>query len=591
MKLLGFLVLVGCAVLAVRPTRADSVPASVAPAASAPPAVLPGPSARTHALLIGDNRGGPGQAPLRYAEADTLRVGDVLTTLAGYDARHVQRLIAPSAGQLRAALDTLGTQLAASAQAGEPTVLFLNYSGHARADALSLGDEVLPLAELRERLLALPATLLIVVLDACQSGAFSRVKGASAAGDFSYNSVQRWNTEGVAVMASSSAVELSQESDELKSSYFTHHLLVGLRGAGDGDRDGRVTLAEAYAYAYNHTLAGTAATSVGGQHVTLETDLRGKGEVPITYPAQARSGLRLPAALEGMILLQRLPSWSVLAELHKVKGEPIDLAVAEGDYAATVRQPSGVQRCTLKLADGRHTTLDMSSGCQPVEDRSTRAKGSVDADRAADEGDEGWGLEILGGFGGADVHDEYDARLRDFGFVRGSSTIGRYTFTANRRLLDHLVVGVTYFNLDATDYTRDNDGTSQTFEYSSRALGGFVQGDLSLGHHRRFVPFVRAGAGAVFGSSTYDEIVVLEPFADSDPAFQDVSSDTRNAEDSFTDYYLGASVGAQVMPLDYLGLQLELRYVLAPALQALTGETRDVGGYAMLIGLRLRTWE
>jgi hypothetical protein len=64
-----------------------------------------------------------------------------------------------------------------------------------------------------------------VVLDACQSGAFSGVKGASAAGDFSISSVRDLHSSGVAVMASSTGSELSQESSELKSSYFTHHLL------------------------------------------------------------------------------------------------------------------------------------------------------------------------------------------------------------------------------------------------------------------------------------------------------------------------------------------------------------------------------
>ena len=100
-------------------------------------------------------------------------------------------------------------------------------------------------------------------------------------------------------MASSTAEELSQESDELKASYFTHHLVTALRGAGDGDGDGRVSLDEAYRYAYRRTLASTARTQVGEQHVTLETDLAGQGEVPVTFPAEARAQLDLPAPARG----------------------------------------------------------------------------------------------------------------------------------------------------------------------------------------------------------------------------------------------------------------------------------------------------
>jgi len=101
---------------------------------------------------------------------------------------------------------------------------------------MNLGERELSLSDLRERLLSLPTTLTIVVLDACQSGAFSRTKGAEPAADFSFNSVSRLNTSGVAVMASSSASELSQESDSLRASYFTHHLLVALRGAATETR-------------------------------------------------------------------------------------------------------------------------------------------------------------------------------------------------------------------------------------------------------------------------------------------------------------------------------------------------------------------
>src|SRR5262249_46033755 len=157
------------------------------------------------------------------------------------------------------------------------------------------GDE-LPLTTLRERLTALPSALTIVVLDACQSGAFARVKGAEAAADFTYNSVSRLQQKGLAIMASSSAQELSQESDELRGSYFTHHLVTALRGAGDSDGDGRVSLDEAYRYAYRRTLASTARTQVGQQHVMLETDLAGQGDLPVTYPTEARAQLELPAA-------------------------------------------------------------------------------------------------------------------------------------------------------------------------------------------------------------------------------------------------------------------------------------------------------
>lgn len=125
----------------------------------------------------------------------------------------------------------VGAKLHAHRARGEQAVLVFYYSGHAKANAFHLGAEELPIAVLRDKLRALPSTLTLIVLDACQSGQFARPKGAEPAADFSFNSVSRLTTKGVAVMASSSAQELSQESDELRSGYFTHHLIVALRGA------------------------------------------------------------------------------------------------------------------------------------------------------------------------------------------------------------------------------------------------------------------------------------------------------------------------------------------------------------------------
>ena len=155
-------------------------------------------------------------------------------------------LLRPSLHDVERALDRLAARAAEARRRGEDAQALFYYSGHARANALNLAGDELPLDDLRARLVALPATITIVVLDACQSGAISHIKGAEPTADFSFNSVNRLTNTGIAVMASSTGTELSQESETLRSSYFTHHLLAGLRGAGDADRDGRVTLVEAY---------------------------------------------------------------------------------------------------------------------------------------------------------------------------------------------------------------------------------------------------------------------------------------------------------------------------------------------------------
>jgi hypothetical protein len=118
----------------------------------------------------------------------------VLRDLGHFDPGDVSVLLHPDAAGITAALDALSAKL--RARSGEPSEVVFYYSGHARANALTLGGEEIPLATLRERLGGLPATLTIVVLDACQSGAFARVKGAEPAADFTYNSVARLTQKG-----------------------------------------------------------------------------------------------------------------------------------------------------------------------------------------------------------------------------------------------------------------------------------------------------------------------------------------------------------------------------------------------------------
>jgi len=72
--------------------------------------------------------------------------------------------------------------------------------------------------------------------------------------------------KGDAFMTSSSANEASQESDAIRGSFFTYYLVSGLRGAADMIHDGRITLNEAYQYAYNETLSRTEKTMGGTQH-------------------------------------------------------------------------------------------------------------------------------------------------------------------------------------------------------------------------------------------------------------------------------------------------------------------------------------
>ena len=546
----------------------------------------------TYAVIVGSNPGGEGQAPLNYAEQDARRVGELLEELGRYPAQNLRVLTRPSPDQVIDALEALSSPLHAHQQAGEQAMLFFYYSGHARASAMNLGERELELSELRERLLSLPSTLTIVVLDACQSGAFSRTKGAVPAADFSFNSVSRLNTTGIAVMASSSASELSQESDVLGGSYFTHHLLVALRGGGDGNRDGRVSLDEAYRYAHDHTLADTSRTAVGGQHPTLETELTGRGDVPLTYPAEARAQIELPEELDGQVLIQKPSGGSVMAELYKAQGSSLLLAFPPGLYDVVLRgngsKQASVRQCSLDLQDDLVATV--RAGQCPliaVEPAAAQAKGASSDGSPRDTGEpltagesnehERWAVELTAGIATVG-RDAYTERLDDFGFESSSRHLtGRFSLLGLYQVNQYLGLAVQGQYLENNRLERymnryDPGPLPYRFEWDAYALTFLPRGTLTL-LDDWVALYAQLGLGLGLGFTHYYETLSGEDFAE-----------------SFVGFRVTAGGGLQLNFWKYTGLMIDVSYDYAPIVRNLTGETRDSGGLFAGLGLRARIW-
>ena len=447
----------------------------------------------TYAIVVGSNAGGPGQGALRYAEDDAQRVGKLLTELGGYAPDQVDIVLHPSPDDLRARIGKLADKLADDDKAGRPTRVLFYYSGHARSTALDLGNRELPLSELRQRLFDLPSKLTVVVLDACQSGAFSRVKGAEPAADFSFNSRQQLDATGVAVLASSSGSELSQESEQLKSSYFTHHLLVGLRGAGDTNHDGLVTVDEAYRYAYHQTLLATAETAVGGQHVSLEVDLKGHGEVPLSFPRAATAHIELPALLEGKTLIEDKRAHTVVAETYKAKGAAVRVAVAPGEYRVMVRRGTTLSRCEVN--SGGTVDLDRCT-TETLEDATTKG-GSWMSPRPT--------IIELTLFAGAEHHDAYTDTLEAFGYKEGFMPLSAgISLTGLRQWLPHVWVGGLASSETTAEWTRATDGLyPQRFSANLMTVQGGARAFTELGES--FYTYVQAMVGLGIGRTSHHD--------------------------------------------------------------------------------------
>jgi hypothetical protein len=542
-------------------------------AAGAPVDVAGSAAHRPHAyaIVIGSNTGGAGQPTLRFAENDAQQITGVLREVGHFDASDITVLAHPDNARVIRAIDEVAAKVRADADRNEQAQVVFYYSGHARANAINLGDEELSLASLRERLRALPAALTVVVLDACQSGAFAQIKGAERAADFSYNSVSKLTQKGLVVMASSTQQELSQESDELGASYFTHYLVTGLRGAADVDGDGRVSLDEAYRYAYRRTLASTARTRVGEQHVTLETDLAGQGDLPMTYPAEAKAQLELPSGLDARVLIQHRASGAVVAELQKTKGSPIRLALVAGAYDAIVSEGPTIVQCRLAVADDRVAILETTT-CPPAERDSASVKG--EGNESAGSEIDRWSVEGGIGFSWHQT-DGFTDRLNEFGYEHQTSLTklpsARFEIAAWRRLGSHLDAGLQVSTLAGDVYQRSIAGTTDTASLRGYGSALFVRASAGIAG-RWLTVYGQIGLGLSLGTLKFETTQ------------SGLSPDTTDVS---IGYLLSGAAGVHVRLGRRLGLFAQAGYDRAPAIANLIGDTHDSGGASVLLGARV----
>ena len=322
--------------------------------------VAPDATLRRFALVAGANDGGSGRVTLRYATSDARAVSHVLTQLGGVSERDLVVVENPSTSQLNQAFAELATRVGEARSSRARTEVVFYYSGHSDEDGLLLpGGERLSYAALRSRLDSTAAEVRIAVLDSCASGAMTRSKGGVARPSFLVD--QSSQLVGHAFLTSASADEAAQESERLKASIFTHFFLSGLRGAADSSHDGRVTLGEAYQYAFAETLARTTSTRAGPQRPGYDIQLVGTGDLVLTDVRSATSRLVLDATVGGRVYVLGAQG-GLVVEVAKAPGKPIELGLEPGEYRVVVDEGTKtVGEAHISLATGDSKALSRAS--------------------------------------------------------------------------------------------------------------------------------------------------------------------------------------------------------------------------------------
>ncbi|MBI5070111.1 MAG: caspase family protein [Deltaproteobacteria bacterium] len=323
---------------------------AASPAASA----APGAPIRRFGLFVGSNDGGAGRVALRYAVSDAEGLAAVLGRMGGVAGEDAALLTGPTRAHLAEGLARIRERAARARAAGSRTEFVFYYSGHADESGLLLGREKLTYGELRDAVDALPADVRVAIIDSCHAGSLVRQKGGKRVAPFLVDASSA--VKGYAFLTSSSADEVAQESDRIRSSYFTFALLTGLRGAADASGDGKVTLTEAYQFAFQETLAKTEQSAAGPQHPAYDIHLAGTGDLVMTDLRAQTAGLVLAEDLAGRLYVRDVDG-RLVVELRHPAGKPLELGLEPGRYAVRLDTGAGMLEAQAVLAEGKRLVL------------------------------------------------------------------------------------------------------------------------------------------------------------------------------------------------------------------------------------------
>lgn len=313
-----------------------------------------GATVKRYVLSAGANHGGDERAKLRYAISDAEAFTRVMEGMGGVDETRRILLKEPKVGDLVDALTQVRERVATSRELGDRVELILYYSGHADESGLLIGGDRLSYQSLRDQLDAVSADVHITVLDACASGAITRIKGGKREKAFLVDESSQMR--GHAFLTSSSEDEVAQESDAIGGSYFTHHLVSGLRGAADVSQDGKVTLGEAYQHAFHETLTQTTDSKAGAQHPAYDISLVGTGDVVMTDLRDISAGLVLGEQLDGRFYVRNARK-QLVVELSKPAGRSVTIGLEPGTYDVHFEQTETLGLARVDLREDEQVSL------------------------------------------------------------------------------------------------------------------------------------------------------------------------------------------------------------------------------------------
>ena len=478
-------------------------------------------SVRRWVLAVGSNDGGAKHETLQYAVSDAQNFVQIMETMGGVDAGVL--LSDPRIDDLEEALHALHNRVASAEAARREVIIY--YSGHADENGLRLGESLFSYARLRNAMDQMEAEVQIAILDACASGAITRLKGGRRQKAFMVDASS--DMRGYAFLTSSSEDEAAQESDAIGASFFSHYLVSGLRGAADVTGDGRVTLNEAYHFAFQNTLESTERTQGGAQHPAYDIKMTGTGDVVMTDVRQTSAGLILSEVLQGRFFI-RNANRQLIAELFKSAGRRVELGLEPGKYRVHMAREIQSATATVELAMGQRAILD-EDHFEIIAREGTTMRGGIKYSVKRSR------IELHGGYwnpiGRSTTSTDGLVRQR----TENMSGSIAYTYQLNK----NLALMIRYAGL--FEEAKNNVGVSQdVVSILSFFFGARYYWPLAP-HPFRF--YLVASAGPYFSQDTWQEVGIGQGVPNVDIETEDVSVKVQVVEDQAT---IGTYVGGGI---------------------------------------------
>lgn len=323
------------------------------------------------ALFIGANDGGKDRVKLSYAESDARNIEKVLSRMGGLSENRSVLLKDPTLEEVLTGLISVKQKILAG-KSGDRVEFLFYYSGHSDEKGLLLRGDRLEYQELKNQIKDMPGNVKIAILDSCASGVLTRLKGGQHVLPFEMDVSSE--ARGYAFLTSSAPAESSQESDAIKASFFTHYLTSGLRGAADLNGDGKVSLQEAYQFAFQETLQRTERTKDGPQHPGYDIQMSGAGDLVITDLRGTEARLLLDAPLQGKFFIRDEQGY-LTAEINKTAKRQMAIGVEPGNYQITMIQEEKSFSAVVSLQKGEFKKIEMSA-LQSVSREKSRSRGN-----------------------------------------------------------------------------------------------------------------------------------------------------------------------------------------------------------------------